>query len=149
MASNTFAGGRAKLYVGESLVGFFDSCNYTVSHGAQPVHILGRFSPAEIAVTSYEAVTVNVSGFRVVGHGAFVLPKVPKLQDIINLESIVLTLVDRKTGQKIMTVQNCVAINYSSGSNAKDISRIQITYLGTNLSEEDGDQDEGDATTLI
>lgn len=148
-----FTGSRAKVYVDNVLVGIFDSCNYAVNHGAEPIHVLGRFSPAEIAVTSYEAVTVNCSGFRLIGNGGYILPKVPKLQDLLQLEGITLTMVDRDInsgadGKPTMVVQNCVPVNYSTGANAKATSRIQITYIGTHAYDESGAQDEGDAVNL-
>ena len=84
-----------------------------------PVHRL----PAEITQTSYEAVTVNCSGFRVIGNGGHVLPKVPKLQDLLQLETVTLAMLDRQEPDTakagIMAVQNCIPINYSTGANAK------------------------------
>lgn len=146
-----FTGSRAKLYVDNVLVGIFDSCSYGVNIGAEPIHLLGRFSPDEITHTSYEAVTVNCSGFRVIGNGGHVLPKVPKLQDLLNLETVTLSMVDRQAGddsEPVMTVQNCIPVNYSTGAQAKATSRIQVTYIGTHMSDESGSQDEGDAVSL-
>lgn len=148
--SKVFTGARAKVYVDDILVGIFDSCSYAVNIGAEPVHILGRYSPAEITQTSYEAVTVNCSGFRIIGNGGHILPKVPKLQDLLNLETITLAMLDRKSTDNtpIMVVQNCIPINYSTGANAKATSRIQVTYLGTHAFDESGEQDEGDGVNL-
>lgn len=139
-----FTGARAKVYVDDVLVGIFDSCNYAVNHGAEPIHLLGRFSPSEIAVTSYEAVTVNCSGFRLINNGGHVLPKMPKLQDLLSLDGVTLSMVDRQgdADSPIMTVIGCIPVNYSTGANAKATSRIQITYLGLRAADEDGDQDE-------
>ena len=148
--AKVFTGARAKVYVDDVLVGIFDSCTYAVNIGAEPVHILGRYSPAEIAQTSYEAVTVNCSGFRVIGNGGHILPKVPKLQDLLQLETVTLAMVDRQSTDNvpIMNVQNCIPINYSTGANAKATSRIQVTYLGTHASDESGQQDEGSGVNL-
>lgn len=148
--SKVMTGARAKVFVDNVLVGIFDSCSYAVNIGAEAIHILGRYSPAEITQTSYEAVTVNCSGFRIIGNGGHVLPKMPKLQDLLNLESITLVMVDRQGEDDIpvMTVQNCLPINYSTGANAKATSRIQITYMGTHASDESGAQDEGGAVNL-
>lgn len=149
--AKVFTGARAKVYVDNVLVGIFDSCNYAVNVGAEAIHILGRYSPAEIAQTSYEAVTVNCSGFRVIGQGGHILPKMPKLQDLLQLETVTLAMVDRQSAanaEPIMTVQNCIPVNYSTGANAKATSRIQITYMGTHASDESGAQDEGDAVNL-
>lgn len=153
--AKVFTGARAKVYVDEVLVGIFDSCSYAVNIGAEPIHILGRYSPAEITPTSYEAVTVNCSGFRVIGNGGHILPKMPKLQDLLQLEYVKLDLIDRQGDtannpekRAVMTVQGCVPINYATGANAKASSRIQITYLGTHALDESGDQNEGGAVEL-
>lgn len=148
--AKVFTGARAKVFVDNVLVGIFDSCSYAVNIGAEPIHVLGRYSPAEITQTSYEAVSVNCSGFRIIGNGGHVLPKVPKLQDLLQLEYVTLSMVDRQAtdNQPIMTVQNCIPVNYATGANAKSTSRIQITYIGTHASDEAGDQDEGDAVNL-
>lgn len=148
--AKVFTGARAKVYVDNVLVGIFDSCSYAVNIGAEAIHILGRYSPAEITQTSYEAVTANCSGFRIIGNGGHVLPKVPKLQDLLNLETVTLAMVDRQdqSNTPVMIVQNCIPINYSTGANAKATSRVQITYMGTHASDESGAQDEGGATNL-
>ena len=148
--AKVFTGSRAKVYCDNVLVGMFDSCSFAVNIGAEPIHILGRYSAAEIAQTSYEAVTVNCSGFRIIGNGGHVLPKVPKLQDLLQLETITLAMIDRQSTDNtpIMVVQNCLPISYSSGANAKASSRIQISYLGTHAYDESGEQDEADAVQL-
>jgi hypothetical protein len=143
-----FTGAEAKIYVDNQLVGLYESCNYTVNISTEPIHTLGRFGAHEIAHTAYEAVTVNCGGFRILGQGAFVLPKVPKLQDLLSLGELTITLVDRKTGNNIMTVIGCKGNSYSGGHNAKATSRFQVSYMGTKLSEEDSDQDENNPVQL-
>lgn len=149
--AKVFTGARAKLFVDDVLVAIFDSCSYSVNVSAEPIHILGRFSASEITPVAYEAVSVSCSGFRLIGNGGHVLPKMPKLQDLLNLEGVTLALIDRQdeaNGKPIMVVQNCVPVNYSTGVNAKSSSRIQITYLGTHAYDESGEQDEGDGNNL-
>lgn len=148
--AKVFTGARAKVYVDNVLVGQFDSCSFAVNIGAEPIHILGRYSSAEIVQTSYEAVNVNCSGFRIIGNGGHILPKVPKLQDLLELESVTLSMVDRQKDDNtpIMVVHNCIPVNYSTGANAKSTSRIQISYLGTHAYDESGVQDEADAVQL-
>lgn len=149
--AKVFTGARAKIFVEGILVGQFDSCSYSVSISVEPIHILGRFSAAEIAPTAYEAVPVNCSGFRIIGHGAHILPKAPKLQDLLNLENVTLSMSDRQAApdaEPVMVVLNCVATNWSGGVNAKATSRTQISYLGTHAADESGAQDEGDAVNL-
>jgi len=147
--AKVFTGARAIVKVDNVPVAIFDSCTYAVTVGAEAIHILGRYSPAEITQTSYEAVTVNCSGFRLIGNGGHKLPKMPKLQDLLNLENVTLSMSDRQdTSKPIMDVKNCIPINYSTGANAKATSRIQVTYMGTHAADEEGPQDEGGANNL-
>lgn len=136
--AKTFTGARAIVSVNNEVVGVFDSCTWTVNHGAEPIHTLGRFNPQEIALTSYEAVTVNCSGFRVIGQGVHKLGKVPKLQDLLNFTTIDLQIVDRQDASiPILIVQDCTPVNHSNQVNSRATSRIQITYMGLVASDED------------
>ena len=148
MAAKTFTGARAKIYVDNVLVGLFESCSYSVNISAEPIHTLGRYGAQEIVPNSYEAITVNCSGLRIIDQSEFVLPKMPKLQDLLNLESVTLSITDRQTGENIMTVIGCVPVSSSGGYQTKSTSRIQITYMGIKYEDESGTQDEGDATSL-
>lgn len=151
MAAKTMVGARALVYVQGLLVGLFDSVDYSVNITAEPIHILGRYSTAEIVPTSYEAVTVNCSGFRLIGNGAHMLPKMPKLQDILNLEGVTLSVVDRKSqaGSKpILTVTDCVPVSSGTGYGARSTSRIRVSYMGTVAFDESGEQEEVNAAQL-
>jgi hypothetical protein len=148
--AKVYTGAKAKIFVDNVLVGIFDSCSYSVNVGAEPIHILGRFGPAEITPTSAEAVTVSCTGFRIIGNGGHVLPKFPKLQDLLQLESVRLDVITRDGSATlpIMSVFNCIPVSYSTGVNAKSTSRINISYLGTSSSDESGASNEGDAVDL-
>ena len=149
MAAKVFVGARAKVFVDNVLVGIFDSVDYSVNVGAEPIHLLGRYGPAEITPTSYEAVSLNCSGFRLIGNGGHILPKMPKLQDLLNLESVTLSVSDRQSPDiPILVAQNCIPVSYSTGYSAKATSRIRVSYLGTKASDEAGDQSEAGATEL-
>lgn len=144
-------GARAKVYVDNVLVGLFDSVDYSITIGTEAIHLLGRYSAAEITPTSYEVVTLNCSGFRLIGNGGHLLPKVPKLQDLLNLETVTVAVTDRQSAANaapILVVQNCVPVNLGSGYAAKSTSRLRITYQGTVAYDESGAQDEGDAVNL-
>ena len=147
MSGQVFTGARAKVYVDNILVGLFDSCSYSVNIGTEAIHLLGRYSPDEITVTSYEAISVSCSGFRIIGNGGHLLPRVPRLQDLLNLEAVTLSMTDRRAApdaEPVLTVVGCVPVSYSTGVNAKATSRIQVTYIGLRASDEEGAQDEGD-----
>jgi len=146
--AKTLTGPRAVVSVDNQVVGLFESCSYGVNIGTEPIHILGRFGADEIAPTSYEAVTINCSGFRVVGQGVHILPKMPKLQDLLNLGPVTISIRDRQTGELIMTATGCIPNSYSTGVNARATSRISITYVGLKVTDESGDQEESGATSL-
>lgn len=138
--SLVFTGGRAKVYVDNLLCGIYDSCAVTKNIGAEAQFVMGNYGPVEITPVSYEAVIVNCSGFRLIGNGAHKIPKFPKLQDLLNLESVTLVVTDRQTGEITCKVDGCVAINNSENVAAKTSSRIQVTYMGLVASDEEGSQ---------
>lgn len=148
MATKVMVGARAKVFVDNVLVGIFETCNYNVNIGVEAIHLLGRYSADEITPTSYEAVTLSCSGFRVVKSGVHVLPKFPKLQDIINLEGVTVTVVDRQSGETILTAIGCVGTAMNGNHNARATSRVTVNYTGLRISDESGAQDEGDAVSL-
>jgi hypothetical protein len=143
MPSQVLTGARAKVYVNNQLVGIYESATYNMNIGTEPIHLLGRYSPAEITPTSYEAVTISCAGFRVVGQGPHVLPAVPKLQDLLTLDGVTLAIVDRQSGKTILTAIGCVPNSYNGNHNSRATSKITINYTGLRLSDEAGDQDEG------
>lgn len=147
--SKVVTGSRAKVYIDNVLVGIFESCSVSNSTGVEAIHLLGRFTPDEIAITSREAVNVSCAGFRVVGQGKTVLPKVPKIQDLISFQPFTLTIVDRQTGATMETILGCVPTTDNTNYNAKATSRININYMGIRASDEAGAQDEsGGAASL-
>lgn len=143
MPSKVVTGARAKVYVNNQLVGIYENANYNMNIGVEPIHLLGRYSPDEITPTSYEAVTISCAGFRVIGQGPHVLPAVPKLQDLLTLEGVTLAIVDRQTGQTMLTAIGCVANSYNGSHSARATSRVTINYTGLRLADESGAQDEG------
>lgn len=141
--SKVVTGSRAKVYINNQLVGIFESCSVSNSTGVEAIHLLGRYTPDEIAITSKEAVNISCSGFRVVGQGKHVLPKVPKVQDLLGFEPFTMTIVDRQTGETMETILGCVPTTDNTNYNAKATSRVSINYMGIRASDESGAQDEG------
>jgi hypothetical protein len=148
MASKVMTGARAKVYVNNKLVGIYETCTYNMNIGTEPIHLLGRYGPDEITPTSYEAVTISCSGFRVIGQGPHVLPAVPKLQDLLNLNGVTLTVVDRQSKKTILTAIGCIPNSYNGNHNARATSRVTISYTGLRISDESGDQSEAGAVSL-
>lgn len=136
MATKTLTGARAQIWVDHVLVGIFETCSYSASFNVEALHILGSFGPAEILINSQEAVTITCSGFRLAGQGPTLLPKVPKLADLLKFEGVTISIVDRQTLQTILVADGCVANSYSGSHNARATSRISITYLGLRLRDE-------------
>lgn len=149
MAQKTMTGARAKVRVDGNIVGVFDSCQYGANIGTEPIHILGRYSADEISITSYEAIQVSCSGFRIVDQGVHVLPAAPQLQDLLNFDTVQIEVEDRQSKENIMIVKNCVPQSWSEAQQAKGTTRFNITYIGTILSDESGDQDESDEATTL
>lgn len=141
--AKTVTGSRAKVYVDNVLVGIFESISVANSTGVEAIHLLGRYTPDEIAITSKEAVNVTCSGFRVVGQGKHVLPKVPKVQDLLGFQPFTITIVDRQTGEVMETILGVVPTTDNVNYNAKATSRVNINYMGIRASDESGSQDEG------
>lgn len=144
--ANTVTGARALVYVNNKLVGIFESCTVANTLSTEAIHILGRFTPAEIAITAKEAVNVTCSGFRVAGNGINILPAVPTVQDLLSFEPFTIAVVDRQaTGPNpvpLQTILNCVPTSDNTNYNAKATSRVNISYIGTIGYDESGAQSE-------
>lgn len=145
--AKTFTGPRAVVSVDNVVVGLFESCTYGANIGTEPIHLLGRFSASEITPTSYEAISVNCSGFRVINSGVHSLPKFPKVQDLIALGPVTISIRDRQTGQLIMQVDGCIPNSYNSGVQARQTSRISVSYMGIKVTDESGSQQESAGST--
>ena len=56
--SNVITGARAVVHNGQGkVIGIFDSCSWGATLSLEDIHILGRYTSAEITVTSYNAVS--------------------------------------------------------------------------------------------
>jgi hypothetical protein len=141
-------GARAKILVDDVVVGIFDSVSFSVNLGNEDVFILGSHRSQETSITSYEPIPVQCSAFRIVNEGVHKLPKFPKLQDLLNLGTIKLDIVDRETGVVTETIMQCTPIAYSGGHNAKVNSRTQISYKGLYMQVDGEAQAEVNAVTL-
>jgi hypothetical protein len=147
--AKVLAGNRAKIYVDNQLVGIFESCSYGSNLAVEPIHILGSSLPVEITPTHYEAVRISCSGFRVVGNGPYVLPKFPKVQDILNLQGVTITIVDRQTGETIMSAYGCIPTSYNTAPSARATTRLNVEYIGLRIDDEgSGPQNDPGATQL-
>jgi hypothetical protein len=148
MASKTLTGNRAKVYVDGVLCGIFDTCGYTTSLGTEDIFILGASAAREIAITSMEVVNLNMTGWRVVGNGVHILPKFPKLADLLTFTSLTISVVDRATEAQILTVLGVVPTTTGENYSAKMTTKLQVSMKGIRAYDESGDSDESDAADL-
>lgn len=137
-SAKTITGGRTLLQVGGVTMGIFDSVTINEGLGLEDIHTLGKFGPQEIVMTSYNAVTVNCSGFRVYGSGVKALGLFPTLAELLLLGTVTLSVQDRQnpTGQPLATIINCVPETNNQNYNARATSKINITYRGTMMTDE-------------
>lgn len=147
--SKVMTGPRAVLWIGSSAIGIFNNVSYGVQYDLSPVFILGRTAAAEIDYTGMEVVQLTASGFRIMENGPFaVVDKdsgaslIPKLQDVLNYQDIVISLHDRletdPTKGVIMELTNCKPQGFTSSVGARGLQEITVTFLGIHLSDESG-----------
>lgn len=150
--SKVIVGGRSVVSITDAngntqVIGIFESCQVNESLSTEDIHLLGRYSPDEIVVTAYNAVTANCSGFKVYGHGAKILGKFPKLNDLLTLGPVTLTVADRQNpaGSAMVTIINCIPDTNGTNFQTKATSRVNLSYRGTMLTDESsqGDSESG------
>ena len=132
----TITGSRAVVYVDTVAVGIFDSISYGEDLGLEAIYTLGRFSAAEICVTSYNAITVECSGYRVLNGGAHTVPQFPTLQDLLTIKTVNIEVHDRASGAVIGTIYSCIPAANRTGFHAKSTSKLSVTYMGLYVSDE-------------
>ena len=141
----TFSGARAIVSVQDPTgitrqVGIFNNASYGLVYDAQPVYILGRYSPAEIEYTAQEPVQVTCSGWRVYGHGPHVEALVPSLSDLMNHEYLTLNIVDRQNAgpgtSPIAVIRNVRPTGYSTTINARGLVEVTMNFVGILVDDE-------------
>lgn len=147
-ASQIITGGRTVMTItgptgGPVVIGTFDSVTINESITSEDIHILGRFSADDIVLTSYSAVSVSCTGFRVFGYGVKALGQFPVLNQLLGLGKITLTVSDRQnpTGPALATVINCLPDTNSNAFQSRATAKINITYKGTMLVDESAPND--------
>lgn len=133
--SQTITGGRALLYLPDStgnlvLAGVFDTVSRNKGLSTEAIHTLGQFSAREIAITAYSEITVNCSGFRILGKGSTVLGKFPRLADLINYQGVVIKVIDRQSGKTLLVVTGAVPTAESENYSARATTKTSISYTG-------------------
>ena len=137
-------GARAKVLVNGALVGLFSQCSWSIRQGKDPAFILGRFNPAEITPTTQEAVTLSLSGYRVVDAGPYKVANATLLKNLLNEEDFSIAILDRQTNKTIFTAVGCRVQGWSSGVAARGVSDIRIDVIGIRGEDEFGTAQGGD-----
>lgn len=135
-------GARAVLRINNVPVGVFARVSWSVAYDAAPAYVLGRYSAAEITYTGAEIVSVDAVGFRIIGRGAHQVASLPKLQELLNHDSISLSIVDRRTGEEFFKVYHVRPVGYSSDVAPRSQSELSVRFIGIRAEDESGAQEE-------
>lgn len=149
--ANVLTGARAKVLIGSKTVGLFTSCTWSVRQDKQPLFILGRHSPAEITPTSQEAVSITLTGYRVVDSGPYKVANATLLKNILDEEDFSVAVLDRQTKKLIFQAVGCRVLGWSSGVVQRGISDIRLEIIGLIGSDEfskNGDSESNGASSL-
>ncbi len=133
--SQTITGGRAQLYLPDQngnlvLAGVYDTVSRGKGLSTEAIHTLGQFSAREVAITAYNEVSVNCSGFRVLDHGTTVLGEFPTLAALLNYQAAVIKVIDRQSGKTLLVVTGCVPTSDNENYSARATTKISISYTG-------------------
>lgn len=138
MASKTFHGARAVLSINGKVLGIFMQCSYNLRYDVQPTNTLGRFTPGELVYTAAEPVTVQASGYRVIGNGPHGNASMPKVKDLLDAGDITLSISDRATGQTIFTLIDAKVPSASGSIANRQLSDMSIEFIGIRAEDESG-----------
>lgn len=163
MPAKTMTGARAILWIGGGTdaagkaaapvkVGIFNNVSYGLQYDAQPVYILGRFSPAEIEYTGQEPVGVTASGWRVVGHGPHVDGKVPSLRELLTHEYLLMTIHDRAGAANDPPIAHITGVRptgYTTSLSERQLQNMQLSFIGMLVGDESNGTNEEAADSVV
>jgi len=136
-------GARAKVYIADPnnggspvLVGIFNSVAWGLNFEVRPVEILGRFSPDELVYTAQDAISIQCSGFRVVGNGPHAMARMPNTRDLLTHEYLQMVILDRQTGQEIAKFHSVRPVSYQTTLNARNLEEVSVSYMGLLVDDE-------------
>jgi hypothetical protein len=113
-----------------------------------PVYIIGRFNAAEIAPAGMGTVDLRCGGLRVVDNGPYEIGSVPKLQDLLMHEDIVITLLDRQSDKEIMTVTAVRPTGWDTNMASRSLQDLNVSFMGTTFADESGAQEDTGAVNF-
>jgi hypothetical protein len=149
--SMTITGGRTQLYLPDEtgtlvLAGVFDTVSRNKGLGTEAIHTLGQYSAREVAITSYNEVTVNCSGFRVLDKGTTILGKFPRLADLLTYQGVIIKVVDRQSGDTLLVITGAVPTADSENYSARATTKTSISYTGIAAFDESTTDSSGNPT---
>lgn len=155
-SSRVMSGSRAILSIddgtGPQIVGVFQEVSWGMILDEQPIFILGRSGPVEIVTLGQQPVQVQLSAFKVPGHGAHKEIKFPTLQTLLDANDVTISIHDRQNDDPsavVMRVHGCRPTSYSTGLGAKRVQELQVSFVGTTVDEDDVvNEERGDAADL-
>lgn len=150
--SKIMTGSRAKILVNNVVVGLFNNCSWSIRQGKDPQFTLGRYHPAEITPTTQEAVSMSLTGYRVIDAGPYKVANATLLKDLLQEEDFTIAIEDRKEKKLIFTAVGCRVQGWSSGVAARGVSDIRIDIIAIKGEDEfgsaSGGDEDGSATSL-
>jgi hypothetical protein len=134
-----------------TIVGIFNNVSYGLTYTADPIYVLGSTGPVETVYTSQDAVHVSASGWRVVGAGAHISAKLPKLQELLTSDYISLTIYDRLSDatKPIAKISQVRALSYNTTLSNRSASEISVNFIGIHVSDESVDNAEGADSSMV
>lgn len=141
-------GARAKVSINGQVIGIWTTFSFSFAMDVQPSFILGRFGPAAITTTGYEAVSITAGGWRVVDASFFRIGGIPDLKSLLQQEDLVVAVEDRTTGKNIAEIQGCLPTGVSVNLSSKQLSDGTNSYLGMLIKTEDWSGEEVGAVEL-
>lgn len=149
--SQTITGGMALLYLPDLtgtlvLAGTFDTVSRGKGLSVEAIHTLGQYSAREVAITAYNEISVNCSGFRVADKSTTVLGKFPRLQDLLNYQAVTIKVVNRQSGATLLVVTGAVPSTDNENYSARATTKTSISYTGIAAFDEQTTDASGNVT---
>lgn len=138
--AETMVGARALTYVGGRIVGSATSISFSVAHGVEAIHTLGRYESQENVTTSYEAVPVTLNGYRIIGKGPYHKENgqsvVTAPGEIFKNVEFDIHVEDRETKKTVLRITRCRATGLNADMAAKATQSYTATFLGIIMQDE-------------
>jgi hypothetical protein len=120
----------------KKIVAFATNVGYRIAIPHAPVNVLGRYSAARYEPLGYD-VTVNCGVLRFTkAGGAGNAPDnsahtiQPALQDILDSEDLAIEILDRKTGETLITVSQARLTDRGGNMGSRDMLAENWTFVG-------------------